>query len=130
MDFDKETQEQIQELQANDQIFQQLMMQKQAFQVESTETEAALAEIEKTQEDIFKIVGGQIMVKKSKKDVQEELKKKQELIKLRLDSIEKQEKTLVEITEKLKEQVMKKLNPAIQGDSEPKEEKEDSKEKE
>ena len=106
--IDKETQEKIQELQGLEQTLQQLIMQKQAFQFELNETESALSEIEKSKDDVFKIIG-QIMIKSSKTQIEEDLKNKQKLLKLRLDSIEKQEKTLSEQSEKLREEVMKKL---------------------
>ena len=48
MEFDKETQEKIQELQAFEHTFQNILMQKQAFQIELSETENALKEVEKT----------------------------------------------------------------------------------
>jgi prefoldin beta subunit len=106
--IDQETQEKIQELQGLEQTLQQLIMQKQAFQFELNETENALTEIEKSKDDVFKIIG-QIMIKSSKTQIEEDLKNKQKLLKLRLDSIEKQEKTLSEQSEKLREEVMKKL---------------------
>jgi len=106
--IDKETQEKIQELQSLEQTLQSLIMQKQAFQFELNETDNALSEIEKSKDDVFKIIG-QIMIKSSKDQIIEDLKNKQKLLKLRLDSIEKQEKTLSEQSEKIREEVMKKL---------------------
>ena len=106
--IDKETQEKIQELQSLEQTLQSLIMQKQAFQFELNETDNALSEIEKSKDDVFKIIG-QIMIKSSRDQIIEDLKNKQKLLKLRLDSIEKQEKTLSEQSEKIREEVMKKL---------------------
>jgi len=108
MDVDKETQEKIQELQASEHNLQRLMMQKQAFQMELTETENAISEISKTGEDVFKLVG-QIMIKSDKKKIQEELSKKQELLSLRVKSLEKQEAEITKSLEELKKEVMKKL---------------------
>ena len=108
MDIDKETQEKIQELQSLEQTLHPLMMQKQAFQMELNETDNALAEIAKSDDDVFKIIG-QIMIKTSKNDIKEDLEKKQKLISLRLESIEKQESTLTEKAEKLREEVMKQI---------------------
>lgn len=109
MNIDKETQEQIQELQTNEQIFQQLLMQKQAFQLESNETENSLVELAKSKGDVFKIIG-QIIFKAEKKELEEELKKKQKLISLRLESIEKQLASLETSTEELRNEIMKKIN--------------------
>ena len=106
--LDEETQRQIQELQILEQSFQQLIMQKQAFQMELTETENALGEISKTEGDVFKMVG-QIMIKSDKTKVEEDLKKKQELLALRLKSIDSQETDLSKRAEELREEVMKKI---------------------
>ena len=83
MDLNKETQQKIQQLQMLEQGFQQILMQKQAFQMELTETENALTEIAKSEDDVYKMVG-QIMIKTEKNKIEEELKKKQELLSVRL----------------------------------------------
>ena len=108
MEFDKETQEKIQELQGFEQNLQGLIMQKQAFQMEQTETKNALSEISKSKDDVFKLIGN-IMVKTNKKELEEELSKKQELISLRLKSIETQETDLTNQAEELKKELMKKI---------------------
>lgn len=108
MDIDKETQERIQELQSYEQVMHNLLMQKQAFQMELSETENALSEVATAKDDIFKLVG-QIMIKADKKRTEEELKKKQELMALRLKSIEKQENELGKKVEEIKKEVMKKI---------------------
>jgi prefoldin beta subunit len=108
MDVDKETQEKIQELQAHEQNLHGLLMQKQAFQMELTETENALGEISKTEGDVFKMVG-QIMIKSDKTKVEEDLKKKQELLSLRLKSIDEQESGMSKQAEELRAEVMKKI---------------------
>ncbi|MBT4165522.1 prefoldin subunit beta [archaeon] len=108
MDVDKETQEKIQELQGYEQNLHGLLMQKQAFQMELSETENALAEISKTEGDVFKMVG-QIMIKSEKGKVEEDLKKKQELLALRLKSIDEQESGMTKQAEELRAEVMKKI---------------------
>ena len=60
-----DNQEKIQEIQFLEQNLQGLMFQKQAFQVESSETKAALKELEKSDDEVFKIVG-QLMIKSDK----------------------------------------------------------------
>ena len=107
--MDKETQEKIQELQGLEQNLHALLMQKQAFQMELTETENALTEISRSNDEVFKLVGS-IMIKADKKTVSEELKKKQELLSLRLKSMETQEKDFSTKAEELKKEVMKKIN--------------------
>ena len=108
MNIDKETQEKIQELQGYEQNLQSLMMQKQAFQMELSETENAFIEIEKSKDDVYKLVGN-IMIKANKEDIEKELKQKQDLLALRLKSIEKQETDLTKELEELRAEVMKKI---------------------
>ena len=106
--LDKETQQKIQELQILEQNFQQILMQKQAFQIELSETENAISEIAKAKDDVFKIVGN-IMIKTDKKKTEEELKKKQELLSLRLKSIDSEEQGFTKQVEELRKEVMKKI---------------------
>jgi prefoldin beta subunit len=108
MDIDNETQQKIQELQGFEQNLQQIMMQKQAFQMELGETENALTELEKATDDVFKMVGN-IMIKTDKTKTLEDLKKKKELLDLRLKSIETQETDLTKQAEELKAEVMRKI---------------------
>ncbi len=104
----KETQQKIQEIQILEQNLQGLLMQKQAFQLELNETQNALTEILNSKEDVFKLIG-QIMIKSDKKKIQEELKKKKELLTLRLSSIEKQETELTKNLEELRKEIMKEI---------------------
>lgn len=104
----KETQEKIQQLQIFEQNLQNLLLQKQAFQFESNETENALEEVRKTKEDIYKLIG-QVMLKASKQDIEKELSQKKDILNLRIKTIERQETRLKEETEKLREDVLKKL---------------------
>jgi len=108
MDIDKETQQKIKQLQIFEQNFQTILMQKQAFQMELTETENALSEIAKSKGDIYKMIG-QIMIKTDKNKVESELKRKQELLSLRLKTLEKQESELTEQLEGLRTEIMKKM---------------------
>ncbi len=109
-DISEETQKKIQEMQILEQSFQQLMMQKQAFNLEANETNHALEELKKAQGDVFKIVGGSIVIKSDKKTLQEELEHKKELIDLRLKTMSKQEGEFTEKLESLKEEVMKEIS--------------------
>jgi prefoldin beta subunit len=108
MELDKETQEKIKELQLYEQNLNNLLMQKQAFQLEHTETENALEEILNSKDDIYKIIGN-IMIKGDKKKIEEELKKRKNLIAIRMKSIEKQESELASQAEELKKEVLKKI---------------------
>ena len=108
MELDKETQEKIQELQSYDHSLQNLLMQKQAFQFESNETENAIEEVSKSKGDVFKIVGS-IMIKTDNEKILKELKRKSEHLSIRLKSIEKQESELTKKIEELRSEVMKKI---------------------
>ncbi|MDP2628510.1 MAG: prefoldin subunit beta [Nanoarchaeota archaeon] len=96
----------IQEMQILEQTLQNLLMQKQAFQMEMSETKSALSEIEKSKEDVFKIIG-QLMIKTDKKKINEELSNKEKILELRIKNIEKQESSLTERLEKLRDVIMK-----------------------
>lgn len=108
MELDKETQEKIQELQSYEQTLHSILMQKQAFQMELSETENAYTEISKSKDDVYRLVGS-IMIKTSKDKLEKELKSKKDLLSLRLKSIEKQEEDLNKQVEEIKEDVMKKI---------------------
>ena len=106
--IDEQTQQKIQEIQILEQNMQGLLMQKQAFQLELNETENALSEISATKEDVFNFIL-QIMIKTDKKKLEQELTKKKELLTLRLNSIEKQEKEFSEHLEELRKEIMKSI---------------------
>lgn len=106
--IDQETAQQIQELQLLEQNLQNFLLQKQAFVMEKNETENALEELKKTDEDVYKIAG-QIMLKAKKSSVEKELKHKNEIIDLRIKSIEKQEEIIKEHLTKKRDEVLKKL---------------------
>jgi len=73
--------------------------------MEVSETNSALEEIEKSKEDVYKIIG-QLMIKVSKKKIKEELENKQKLLKMRLDALTKQEESLKVQADKLRDEVM------------------------
>jgi len=106
--IDQETQEKIQQLQIFEQSLQNLLLQKQAFQIELSETENALKEVEKTKDDIYKLIG-QVMIKASKQETEKEFKQKKDILNLRVKSIDKQETQIRGELEKLREEVMKKI---------------------
>ncbi len=106
--LDEQTKQKIQEIQILEQNMQSLLMQKQAFQLELNETENALSEISSSKEDVFKLIG-KIMIKTNKKKLEKELTKKKELLTLRLNSIEKQEKEFSEHLEELRKEIMKRI---------------------
>ena len=88
-------------LQGFQQQLQSLMIQKETFQIQAIELEKALEELEKTKdtEEVFKAVGP-ILIKSTKKDLQDEMKEKKETVDIRIKTVEKQE---LEIKEKMKD---------------------------
>ncbi len=83
----------IQEIKLVENNLQNLLIQKQFFQIEIAETESALKELENSGDEVFKIIG-QLMVKSEKEKIIKELLDKKKLLELRLKSIENQEKLL------------------------------------
>ena len=106
MNMNKETQEKIQELQILEQNIQSLVIQKQAFQMELSETENAILEVGKSKDEVYRITGS-IMLKTDRSEVEKELKEKKDILSLRLKSIEKQESSIREKLDKLREEVVK-----------------------
>lgn len=97
--------EKIQEMQILEQRLQNILLQKQAFQMELSETEGALEEIEKS-EDVFKIVGN-IMLRSDKNSVKNELAEKKTMLDLRVKSLEKHEDSMNNQVEKLRSELVK-----------------------
>ena len=96
----------MQEMQMVEQNLQNLVMQKQAFQFELSETEVALKEVENSEDDVFKVIG-QLMIKSDKKKIEKELSDKKRVLELRVDAFDKQEKVLNEKFEKAREEFIK-----------------------
>ena len=97
----------IQEVQFLEQTLQNIFFQKQAFQMELTETQSALREIENSSEDAYKLIG-QLMIRVQKSKITEELFEKEKLLNLKIKSLEKQEKAFSEKLEQLRKQILDK----------------------
>lgn len=96
----------IQQIHFMESNLQNLFMQKQAFQMELSESQSAIKEIENSGEEIFKIIG-QLMIKTDKKKTKEELSNKEKILELRIKTIEKQEGSLMEKLEELRKDITK-----------------------
>ncbi|MFH1608213.1 MAG: prefoldin subunit beta [archaeon] len=101
-------QNKIQELQMMEQNLQNMLMQKQAFEMELSETKAALKEIENSGDEVFKIIG-QLMIKTDKSKMKEELSNKEKMLSLRTKTIEKQENSMTEQLDQLRKEFMKEV---------------------
>ena len=94
----------IQEMNILEQNLQNLLFQKQAFELELDETTSALNEIEKSGDEVFKIIG-QLMIKTEKAKIRTELLEKQKILDLRIKSFEKQETYLREKIDKIRDEI-------------------------
>ncbi len=86
--------EKLPEAQFLEQNLQSIILQKQAFQMESAETKAAIKELEKAGDEVFKIIG-QMMIKSDKAKMKEELENKEKLIDTRLKNLQEQEANIM-----------------------------------
>jgi prefoldin beta subunit len=98
--------EKIQEIQILEQNMQNLLLQKQAFEMEISETEAALEEIENSGDDVYKIAGG-ILIKSSKQKIKSELEGKKKLLEMKIKSFEKQEALFSSRINSVRDDIMK-----------------------
>lgn len=103
---DKDRENKIEELQIAEQNMQNLFLQKQAFQMELRETQAALKELEKSGDEVYKIIG-QMMIRTDKKEMKEELLRKEKIIDIKIKSFERQESVFSEKIEELQRQITK-----------------------
>jgi len=103
MENKKDAKQKAQEIQILEQNLHNILLQKQAFQMELSETQSAKKEIEGSKE-VFKIVG-QLMIKSNAEKVSEDLINKERLLSLRVGSIEKQELEITNILEELKKEM-------------------------
>lgn len=105
--MNNETQEKIGQIQLIQQNLENFSMQKQQFQLQQTEIETALNEIN-TSSKSYKIIGN-IMVLSDKGKLTKELTEKSEMLNIRISTIEKQEDKLKVKFEELQKEVMKSL---------------------
>jgi len=104
---DKESEENIMQLQLLEQNIQNFLMQKQQFQVQLSEVESALENL-KDAKKAYKIVAN-IMIDAKKEDLESELKQKKEVLEIRIKNLEKQEEKIREKSQKLQKEVLGKM---------------------
>ena len=102
-----EQEEKIRQLQLIEQNLQNMLVQKQSFQIQLMELESALNEIEGVKE-AFKIVGN-IMISTKKAELSKDLGERKETTELRIKSIEKQENELRTRASALQKDVLKEM---------------------
>lgn len=108
MDINPELSEKIQELQIIERNLQGFAMEKQSFQVELNEITNALTELSKSGDEVYKILGG-LMIKSEKNSLSKDLNDKKKILELRISSVEKQEKSIEEKSDKLRKEINAKM---------------------
>lgn len=107
VEISKDAEQKISQLQLLEQNLQNFLMQRQQFQAQLTEVESALKELKDSKQS-YKIVGN-IMVDSSKSDLEKSLKRKKEVIELRIKNIEKQEESIKEKQKTIQKEVLSKI---------------------
>jgi len=107
-----QVQERLLRLQQLQQTLQTVLTQKQQLELELTETEQALSELEKVDENavIYKSVGS-LLVKAEKAKVTTELNERKELLNTRISVLGKQEERLRTQAKELQARLQKDLSP-------------------
>ena len=105
-------QQRLLRLQQLQQTLQGVMAQKQQLELQLTEAEQAVSELEKLTETavIYKSIGA-LLIKAHKTQVTTELKEREELLKMRIDVLGKQEERLRTQVKDLQEKLQRDLRP-------------------
>ena len=91
------------------QHLQGIMTQRESTGMQILEIKKALEELDKTdQKEVYK-VAGPILIRASKTDVKKDLKDKEEILNVRLKSLEKEEKRIKIKIDEIKEQLTSAL---------------------
>jgi prefoldin beta subunit len=105
--MDKELQNKINQLSLMEQNLQNFALQKQQFQAQLLEIESAENEL-KDSKEAFKIIGS-IMVASNKEKLQKELVDKKEVLRIRIESFEKQEAKIKEKADAMQKEVLDEM---------------------
>ena len=109
MESSRETNKIIEERQILEQHLSEFLAQKQVIQVELQEISNALEDLEKTEDDVYKILSG-IMIKADKNVLLMELGEKRRVLQLKISAIEKQEKIIEDKINKTRKKIEELLN--------------------
>jgi len=105
-------QEQLGRLQQLQQTLQAVMTQKQQLEIEASETDKAISELDKVtdQTPVYKGVGS-LLVKSDRQTLLTELKERKELLGTRITVLGRQEERTKERIKELQEKLQEKLRP-------------------
>jgi len=112
--MEKELQNKINQLSLMEQNMQNFALQKQQFQAQLMEIESAEREI-KDSKEAYKIIGS-IMVASDKAKLEKDLTDKKEMLKIRIESFEKQEAKLKEKAEAMQKEVLDEMKKTEKGE--------------
>ena len=95
------------------QTLQAVLTQKQQLEIENSEAEKAVQELEKATDDttVYKSVGS-LLVKSDRQSLLKELKERKELLGTRITVLGRQEERTKERMKELQEKLQEKLRPA------------------
>lgn len=99
----------LREVKLLEHTLQQTLAQKQSLQFEINEITTALQELEKTKDEVYRIMGN-IMMQASKEKLQKELSERKKSLELHIKAFEKQEKITEEKLQKLQSTAVDKNN--------------------
>ena len=113
-------QEQITKMQQSQQNLQSILAQKQQVEMENTESERALEELQKAKDgdQVFKYAGS-ILIKSDKKTLIEELEEKKELSKTKTTVLGKQEERLKSSLQEQEKKIQEMLKNPASGNNTP-----------
>jgi|TARA_B100001013_G_scaffold333409_1_gene250336 prefoldin beta subunit len=113
-------QEQVAKMQQSQQNLQSILAQKQQVEMENTESDRALEELQKANDDeqVFKYAGS-ILIKSDKKILIEELEEKKELSKTKIIVLEKQEERLKVSLQEQEKKIQEMLKNPASGNNPP-----------
>src|SRR3989338_9889341 len=102
----KEVGEKINQLQIMEMNLQNILLQKRTMQIQLLEVDNAIKELKNSKEDAYKVIGS-IMVKTERDKLIKELDSKKEMVEIRLKSMDKQEKEIMEHASKIQQEIIK-----------------------
>jgi len=113
VDLPPQVQEDLVRLQQLQQTLQAVVTQKQQLEIEMSETDRALAELEKVTADtpVFKSIGS-ILVRADREGLLADLKEKKELLNTRVTVLGRQEERTRERMKDIQQKLQEKLRPA------------------
>ncbi len=111
-------QEQLLRLQQLQQTLQVIVSQRQQLELENSENDRALGELEKVPDDgqVYKSIGS-LLIKSEKKKLLDELREKKELTATRINVLTKQQSRTEERLKELQQEIQEKIKPPSESET-------------